>query len=118
MTTIKAADYRTEVLKAMTEKEWLAQVTTYAQHRGWAAYHTWRSIHSAAGFPDLCMVRAMPNGDRRIVFAELKTMKGRISIPQRDWLEALTQVAELCRGHVEVHCWTPAHWPQVKERLM
>jgi hypothetical protein len=116
--TMSLADYRRTVVEKMTEKEWEAQVEQFAKHRGWLCYHTHRSDHSAAGFPDLVLVRALPGGDRRVIFAELKTMKGKVSPAQREWLAGLGFVADLSKGHVEVHCWRPCHWDQVRERLM
>ena len=112
------AEFKADAEKRITEKDWQAQVTAFAKHRGWNTYHTWRSIHSAAGFPDLCMVRSLPNGDRRIIFAELKRVGKQPSENQRAWLEGLSQVAEMCDGHVEVYCWNPSQWLEVKERLM
>ena len=55
-----------------------------AHEFGWLYHHNYDSRRSDPGFPDTVMVR----GDR-IIFAELKTPKGRISDPQTTWLEAL-----------------------------
>lgn len=115
---MKAAEYRTAELAAMSEKDWQHQVITFAQHRGWLVYWTWNSVHSPAGYPDLTMVRAMPNGDRRVVFAELKKVGKDPTENQRQWLAALELVSELCEGRIEVHLWRPTDWNEVKERLM
>lgn len=48
------------------EAAWQATVVDLARDRGWWAYHTHDSRRSAAGFPDLVLVR------ERVVFAELK----------------------------------------------
>jgi VRR-NUC domain-containing protein len=64
----------------------------------WLRYHTWLSRHSPAGFPDEVLVR----GDR-LVFAELKSEKGKLSDEQERWLEALRGVPG-----VEVYVWRPA----------
>lgn len=116
--TMTSAEFRRRAEKGLTEKEWQAQVVQFAKHRGWIYYHTWRSIHSPAGFPDLVFARSMPGGDRRIVFAELKRMDGDPTDFQREWLEVLGQVAAVTRGHVEVHCWKPNDWPIVRKVLM
>ena len=52
----------------ITEKQFESQVKDLAKMFGWLYYHTWRSFHSPAGFPDCVMVRG-----NRTSFAELKT---------------------------------------------
>ena len=73
-----------------TEKQFQSAVMGYARHAGWCFYHTHNSRHSAAGFPDLCLVR----GDRCIM-AELKTDTGKVTADQEAWLKALDGVSEL-----------------------
>ena len=51
------------------------------------------------GFPDLVLVRA-----ERVVFAELKSDRGKLTDEQDDWLTALS------RSVAEVYLWTPANW--------
>jgi ribosomal protein L37E len=75
-------------------------VLTVAQLCGWRAYHTHDSRRSAAGFPDLVLVRPP-----RVIFAELKTRTGRASPAQLDWLQLLRD----CPG-VETYLWRPADW--------
>lgn len=79
----------------LTEKQFEAQVKQLAKMFGWQYYHTWRSIHSPAGFPDCVMVRG-----KRIIFSELKSEKGVVSEKQQEWLDALRQIP--C---VEVFLW-------------
>ncbi|HLB12610.1 MAG TPA: VRR-NUC domain-containing protein [Dehalococcoidia bacterium] len=90
-----------------TEKDFSQQVYDLGRLRGWHCYRAWLSVHSPAGFPDLLMVR----GDR-IIAAELKTGKGKLTLVQEEWLGALAAT-----GKVETHCWRPEHWPQVEEAL-
>jgi hypothetical protein len=90
----------------MTEAEWQRTVTEYATLRGWRVYHTHDSRRSGAGFPDLTMVRT-----GRIVFAELKSEKGRVRPEQQDWLDEL---AVCC---VEAYLWRPSDWPDVERWL-
>lgn len=72
------------VLADITEKEWQAQVKELASLMGFRrAYHTFDSRRSASGFPDLVLVR------ERVIFLELKRMKGKLSETQREWLGAL-----------------------------
>lgn len=59
-----------------------------ARAAGWLAYHTHDSRRSEPGFPDAVFVR-----DGRIVFAELKAARGRVTPEQRAWLEALGKAA-------------------------
>jgi len=79
----------------LTEKQFEAQIKDLAKIFGWKYYHTWRSIHSPAGFPDCVMVR----GDR-VVIAELKSEKGVVSEKQQEWLDALKEVP-----YLEVFLW-------------
>jgi hypothetical protein len=67
-------------------------------HR-WKYYHTHRSQHSPAGFPDTVALPPL-----RTVYAELKREHEEPSEDQREWLWALAE-----RGH-EVYLWRPSHW--------
>lgn len=78
----------------ITEKQFEGQVKDLAKLFGYLYYHTWRSIHSPGGFPDVVMVRG-----ERIIMAELKSEKGVISPKQEEWLEALKETP------VEVFLW-------------
>ena len=53
---------------------------------------------STKGYPDLTIVTA----DRRVIFAELKSVKGDITDPQRAWLIALPD-------H-QAYLWRPDDW--------
>ena len=90
----------------ITERDFLATVIAVAEALGWLTYHTHRSDRSAAGFPDLVLLRPP-----RIIFAELKITRGHLTSAQAKWLEALHKVP----GN-EVHLWTPAS-PDWRERL-
>ncbi len=81
----------------MTEKELRASIVRAAREFGWRCFFSWTSIHSPKGFPDLCMVR----GDR-LLFAELKTDKGKLTEDQKVWLADLTM-----SGKAEVYVWRP-----------
>jgi hypothetical protein len=88
-----------------TEKQFMAAVIETAQMLGWLVYHTHDSRHSAAGFPDLVLVRD------RVVFAELKAEKEKISDEQEAWLAALGFAG------AEVFCWRPSDWEVIEEAL-
>ena len=91
----------------MTEKEFLQQVRDLAKLCGWLVYHTHDSRRSPEGFPDLVLVR----GDK-VIFAELKSEKGRATSAQREWLDALEKVRE-----VEACLWRPSDWDKIVEVL-
>jgi len=60
----------------------------------------WRTpIQGDAGFPDLVLARG-----NRVVFVELKSMRGRLSHHQVEWIGALV------RSGAEVFLWTPEDW--------
>lgn len=91
----------------VSEKEFMANVVELATLLGWRSYHTHDSRRSAPGFPDCVFVR-----DARLLFAELKTERGRLTLPQRSWLAALRQ----CRG-AEVYEWRPSDWLKIEAVL-
>ena len=82
----------------MTEKDLREIVRDAAALGGWKMQFAWTSLHSPAGFPDLVLVHP---GRRRIVFAELKTMKGKVTPAQQGWMDALRQAG------AEVYLWRP-----------
>ena len=91
----------------MREKDFLQAVREYARLMGWTDYHTWHSLHSPAGFPDLVLVRPP-----RIVFAELKVGRNRPTPAQQHWLNLLGA----CPA-VEVYLWTPEDWNEIERVL-
>lgn len=102
-----------------SEKEFQAQVLELAAWTGWLVYHTFDSRRSHAGFPDLVLVRGT-----RIIFAELKSERGRVSSEQQTWLDALGTVAADLVGPalpptapVLVRVWRPTDWPEIEAVL-
>jgi hypothetical protein len=91
----------------LTEKAWQAQVIDLAKLYGWTYYHTFLSVRSTPGFPDLLLVRPP-----RIVIAELKAEGKGATAHQQRWLDLLAA----CPG-VEVYLWRPADLPRVVEVL-
>ncbi len=89
---------------AVSEKEFQANVIELAGLLGWRHYHVLYSQKSPPGFPDLVLVR-----DGRLIFAELKSERGRLTHPQRVWLAAL----KACPG-VQVYEWRPSDWPEIE----
>jgi hypothetical protein len=86
---------------SLTERQWQAQVVDAARLLGWRVYHTHDSRRSEPGWPDLALVRD------RLIMAELKTDRGRVSLAQREWLDALRA------ADVETYLWRPADWDDV-----
>lgn len=100
----------------LAEADWQSRVVDLAGLRGWRHVHFraarttdgWRTPVSGplgAGFPDLLLVRD------RVVFAELKSVRGRVTPEQRHVHDALRAAG------AEVHVWRPVDWPQVQEVL-
>lgn len=65
----------------------------------------------AKGFPDLVLCRGP-----RLMFAELKAEKGRLSVEQNAWQEALLRVA-MHAVHVQVFVWRPSQWSEIEQVL-
>ena len=86
-----------------SEKAFSQQVVDFARLNNWMVYRTWNSVHSPSGFPDLTMVR-----DGRLIFAELKAERGKLSDDQAQWIQEL----RMC---VPVYLWRPSDWEQIVE---
>lgn len=84
---------------ALTEKQWQAQVVTEASRFGFWCYHTHDSRRSTAGLPDLLLVHPVR---RLIVWAELKTDRGKLSHAQVD------AIAIMRSAGADVRVWRPA----------
>ena len=79
----------------------------FSKMLGWThCYFTWRSTHSPAGFPDLVLVKP-----GKIIYIELKSMKGKLSDFQISWLIALA-----CAGQW-IYVWKPDCWTEIEEVL-
>ena len=85
----------------VTERDLREQVRDLCKLFGWKMYFSWTSIHSPRGFPDL--VLANPE-QKRVVYIELKSEKGKPTPRQREWL------AVLALADAEALVWAPADW--------
>lgn len=93
-------------LAKITEKQFSQQVADVAKTFGWLVYRTWNSQHSPKGFPDLCMVKGP-----LIIFAELKSKKGKTTPAQEQWLNALEYTP------ADVYLWRPGDLEEIIEVL-
>ncbi len=97
---------RVPKLPKIAEKDWQEQVEQLAELFGWRKYHTWRSIKSDPGFPDLVLLRPP-----RLIFAELK-IEGKEPTPaQYDWLHGIAASGK------EAYVWYPADLEMVTRIL-
>jgi hypothetical protein len=77
-----------------------------AKDNGWLAFHNFDARRSEAGFPDTHLLRKSEQ-----VVAELKTAKGKLSGPQKRFINAYR------RAGVEAYVWRPGDWKTIVERL-
>lgn len=97
---------RAVIAAAMSEADLQDAVIASAKIYGWRVAHFrpartasgWRTaVEGHAGFPDLVLA----NG-KRVIVAELKSMKGKPSDDQKQWLAALEPLSPVV--------WTPREW--------
>lgn len=99
------------------EAEFQSAVIEAARFNGWRVHHTrtvqirpgvWATpLQGDAGFPDL--VLAHP--DRGVIFAELKSARGRLSPEQDRWIRTLVACG------AEAHVWRPTDMVAILNRL-
>lgn len=106
-------------MQTVTETELTDAILEAAAALGWLCYHArpartdqgWRTAaqgNGAKGLPDLLMVKG-----RRMVAAELKDKKGKLTVEQGYWL------ARLGDTPVETYVWRPCDWEMgVVERIL
>lgn len=89
---------------ALPEKTFLSEVRRLAKAAGWIAYHTHDARKSEEGFPDLVLARPRTaTSPGRLIFAELKSGKGKPTHAQATWLSILAHTVPA----VEVYMWRP-----------
>jgi hypothetical protein len=94
-----------QVLDAATdEASFQAAVVELAILRKWLVHYNSDSRRATAGLPDLILLRPP-----RLVIAELKTEKGRLSPEQAAWLAGLAK----CPG-VEAFVWRPRDMDEIE----
>lgn len=104
-----------------TEDEFKDAVVELAQRTGWLVMHTrpartnkgWRTpLQGDRGFPDLVLVKRP-----RVIFAELKSQRGSLTIDERRWMDELYQVADESNGIVTAVVWRPSDWDAIADLL-
>ena len=105
MTRLKEITARQILDSKITEKQFTQQVIQLLLTCGFDfVYHTFNSLHSPRGFPDLIALRVR---DKRLLFAELKSDKGVLLAEQADWINALREIG------CEAHLWRPSDWESI-----
>lgn len=89
------------------ERKWQANVEQTFKGQGWMCYHTWNSMRSDPGYPDLHLV--LPGVAS--VFAELKTENGELTDNQIRWLLALAWTGET------VFVWRPSDGDEIRDLI-
>lgn len=99
------------------EAEFQSAVIQAARYNGWRVHHTrtvqirpgvWATpLQGDSGFPDL--VLAHP--DRGVIFAELKSARGRLSPEQDRWIRTLVACG------AEAYVWRPTDMVTILNRL-
>ena len=90
------------------EADFQRVVVQMARICGWQVYHTANSRRSTPGFPDLVLWH--PQWER-VIFRELKTQHGQISVAQDDVLQSLTAAG------ADARVWRPSDWDIIEETL-
>ncbi len=98
----------TLVAAQVSEKQFQAQVVAAARLAGWLVYHVHDSRRSEAGFPDLVLCHPQR---RRLLFRELKSLRGRVRQEQRLWLWVLRQCGQ------DARVWRPDQWSEIRREL-
>jgi len=92
----------------VTERDLREWIRDLCKLFGWKMYFSWTSIHSPRGFPDLVLCNPE---QKRVIFAELKTNKGKVTPYQQEWLDALDGAG------AEVYLWRPGDIEGIAEIL-
>ena len=91
----------------MSEAEFMRQVVQLARLLGWWVHHAHISRGGEAGLPDLVMVKA----GRPVVYAELKTERGKVTPEQQAVLDLLRTTPS------QVFLWRPTDWDEIQRVL-
>lgn len=92
-----------DLARNMTEPALDAQIQEAARKLGLLCYHTWISVRSKPGFPDLVIA-----GRHGHIFRELKSEVGKITPAQQRWLDTLNTPGWTPLDRAGV--WRPRDW--------
>lgn len=93
----------------MKEDAFRRQVRDLASYNGWKLqYHTYDSRRSDPGFPDEVFAHPVK---KRIIFVEFKSEKGRLSEPQKQWINMFRLAG------YEAAVWRPSDMPTIERVL-
>lgn len=84
----------------------LAKIEALCVHAQVTWYHPNQSLRDEPGFPDLVLL-----APTRVLWRELKTMRGRVRPEQKVWL------AELQARGEDARIWRPSDWPSILAEL-
>ena len=91
----------------ISEKDFQNQIIKLATICGWKVHRNWTEMHSPKGWPDIVAARLS-----RLIIAELKSDKGKVTPEQQEWLDLLYGT-----GKVEVFVWRPNNFEEIVEIL-
>ena len=108
--TVSEAQFQTRVIRLVRDLgyEIYHHTTTPTRCRQCGTKSTGGRIVTSKGFPDLVIARTDPP---RLIYAELKSAKGRIAPEQKEWQERLEANGQ------EFYIWRPSDWPEI-ERIL
>jgi len=92
--------YTDAMARDMSEATLQGNIISAAETLGFLVYHTHDSRRSQPGFPDLACAL-----DGRLILAELKTERGKLTPPQIAWGRRLSTAPG-----VEYYLWRPSDW--------
>lgn len=98
----------TPALAAVTEASWQRTVTDALRVHGWNVFADRVAWRSDAGYPDLTAVNVK---QKRVIWVELKTEKGKLSEKQQHWRDLLIEAGQ------EHFVWRPSDW-DAAQRVM
>jgi hypothetical protein len=91
------------LLNSMTEADFQQWIKDLCDRLRLKYYHTHDSRRSTKGFPDCVIV-----GPGQVVYAELKTLRGRVTEEQQGWLNALLRAGQF------VYLWRPSDMEEIE----
>ena len=103
------AEGRAALDDAVPEKEFARAFEQALEYAGFKlVYHVYDARRSNPGFPDYCAVNI---SKKRVLYAELKSERGRVRPEQAAWIAALGHCGQ------EAYIWRPSSWPEIERVL-